>query len=76
MEVFLLIGAQTRNVEKLGVSSRVAVESALDLVLELVDNDLFDAALDSTLVGVEIGLIGEEILQQRAESLVDIARAV
>jgi len=57
-------------------SRHITVKAAFDLVLEVIDYDLFDAALDCAIVGFKVRFAAEERFQHFAEGLVDVARAM
>jgi hypothetical protein len=72
-EPFFGVGSKPRDIKVFVAFGRVAVKCPLVPLLKIIDHDLLDARVDGVVLAFEIGFIGKKILEESAESLVDVA---
>jgi hypothetical protein len=75
-ESLLGVVAESRNIKLFNAFCQIAVEGPLESVLEIVDHDLLDISVYGVLPLFKIRLLGEEIMDQLAEPLIQVTRSI
>lgn len=75
-ESFPGVVAKARDRKILPTFCLVVVERSLESVLKIVDHDLLNMSVDSISALLEIHLVGEKIMKQSAEPLIQVTRSV